>query len=116
MLANFISVSISYKKREIGILRAIGARKKDVFSIFFNESSLIAFINFILSVVATGVASYFINRSLRLEAGFKLTLLLFGPRQIILIALLSLLVAILASAIPVYRIARKQPIDAINNR
>ena len=116
MLANFISVSISYKKREIGILRAIGARKKDVFSIFFNESSLIAFINFILSVVATGVASYFINRSLRLEAGFNLTLLLFGPRQIILIALLSLLVALLASALPVYRIARKQPIDAINNR
>ncbi|MGM9858897.1 MAG: ATP-binding cassette domain-containing protein [Bacilli bacterium] len=116
MLANFISVSITYKKREIGILRAIGARKKDVFSIFFNESVVIAFINFILSAISTGVVAYFINKSLRLEAGFNITLLLFGPRQIILIALISLLVALLASALPVYRIARKQPIDAINNR
>ena len=116
MLANFISISITYKKREIGILRAIGARKKDVFSIFFNESSLIAFINFVLTVITTGVACYFINNSLRLEAGFNITLLIFGPRQIILTALLSFIVALLASALPVYRIARKQPIDAINNR
>jgi len=34
MLANFISTSISYKKQEIGILRAIGARSNDVFKIY----------------------------------------------------------------------------------
>ena len=32
MLSNFIATSISYKKQEIGILRAIGARSNDVFS------------------------------------------------------------------------------------
>ena len=41
MLMNFISTSSSYKKREIGVLRAIGARGKDVFSIFFSESFVI---------------------------------------------------------------------------
>ena len=30
--------------------------------------------------------------------------------------IISFIVALLASALPVYRIARKQPIDAINNR
>ena len=35
MLANFIGTSISYKKQEIGILRAIGSRSNDVFRIFF---------------------------------------------------------------------------------
>ena len=36
MLANFISTSISYKKQEIGILRAIGSRSNDFFRIFFS--------------------------------------------------------------------------------
>lgn len=116
MLANFISISISYKKREIGILRAIGARKKDVFSIFFDESFIIATINFVLSAVGTILTCSLINRALRVDAGIEITILICGVRQIILIALLSLAVAFLASAIPVYNIAKKQPIDAINNR
>ena len=37
LLMNFISTSISYKKREIGILRAVGARSSDVFKIFFTR-------------------------------------------------------------------------------
>ena len=44
MLANFIGTSISYKKQEIGILRAIGSRSNDVFRIFFAESFVIAMI------------------------------------------------------------------------
>ncbi len=116
MLANFISVSISYKKREIGILRAIGARKKDVFSIFFNESLVISFINFVLSAIATFIVVKLINSTLRSDMGLEITILIFGIRQVLYIAVVSLLVAFLASAIPVYKIAMKQPIDAINNR
>ena len=116
MLANFISVSITYKKREIGILRAIGARKKDVFSIFYNESLIVATINFVLSIVSTFAVCMIINSTLRNNAGIEITILVCGIRQVILLAAVSLLVAILASAIPVFKIARKQPIDAINNR
>lgn len=54
MLANFIATSISYKKQEIGILRAIGSRSNDVFRIFFSESFVIAMINFVLA--STGAA------------------------------------------------------------
>lgn len=116
MLMNFISTSISYKKREIGILRAIGARKKDVFSIFYNESLVIALINFVLASIGTGVVVGILNTVLREEMGMILTLLNFSIRQVILIFGVSILVAILASLLPVYKIAKKQPIDAINNR
>ena len=34
LLMNFISTSINYKKREIGVLRALGARGSDIFGIF----------------------------------------------------------------------------------
>lgn len=116
LLTNYISTSISYKKREIGILRAVGARSSDVFGIFFNESLIIALINFILASVATGVTVFILNTVFRRDYNLLITFLLFGIRQVGLILGSSLLVAFIASFIPVMRIARKKPIDAINNR
>lgn len=116
MLANFISTSISYKKQEIGILRAIGSRGNDVFRIFFAESFIIAVINFILSAVGVFAATTLLNYLLRNEMGILITILNFGPRQIILLFLVSVAVAFIASYIPVKKIASKRPIDAIRDR
>lgn len=116
MMMNFISTSISYKKREIGILRAVGASSNDVFGIFFNESAIIALINFVLATIATLGACIGLNSVIRNELGFPITLLSFGFRQIALIFAVSLLAAAIASFLPVMEIARKQPIDAIQNR
>ncbi len=116
MLANFISTSISYKKQEIGILRAIGSRSNDVFRIFFSESFIIALINFVLSSVGVALAALIINRYLRMEVGVYITIVSFGIRQALLLLLVSLVTAALASFIPVKRIASKRPIDAIRNR
>ena len=115
LMMNYIATTISYKKREIGILRAVGARSVDVFGIFFNESSIIAFINFVLASVSTYVTVYYINQMLRDKYNITLTILNFGIRQIGLIFLIALGVAALASAIPVFNIARKKPIDAIRS-
>lgn len=116
MLANFIGTSISYKKQEIGILRAIGSRSNDVFRIFFAESFIIAVINFVLSCIGVFAATAIINYMLRTRAGILITVLNFGPRQFVLLLAVSILVAFLASFFPVKRIASKRPIDAIRNR
>ena len=116
LLMNFISTSISYKKREIGILRALGARSSDVFGIFFNESLVIALINFVLATVATFVASAIITNAIITQLGLQLVLLSTGIRQVVLILAVSVGTAFLASLLPVSGIAKKQPIDAINNR
>lgn len=116
MLANFIATSIAHKKQEIGILRAIGSRSNDVFRIFFSESLIIAAVNFILSAIGVGVATLIINQLFRSQLGILITVLSFGIRQILLLAAVSIAVALLASYIPVKRIASKRPIDAIRNR
>ncbi len=116
MMATFISSSISYKKQEIGILRAIGARGSDVFRIFASESFVIAMINFVLSTLATFGVTMWINHVLRYRVGIMVTILNFGIRQIALLLVISLLVAALASFFPVNHNARKRPIDAIRNR
>lgn len=114
LLMNFISTSISYKKREIGILRAVGAKSSDVFKIFFSEALIIALINFILSLAAVIAAIIVTNRLMHAE-GINITLLTFGPRQVILMLLISVFVALLASFLPVYSIAKRKPVDAIKN-
>ncbi len=116
MLANFIATSISYKKQEIGILRAIGARSHDVFRIFFAESFVIAMINFVLACVTTGILTMIINNVLRMEVGILISILSFGIRQVALLLLISVGIAFLASFVPVYKIASKRPIDAIRNK
>lgn len=112
---NFIATSISYKKREIGILRAVGARSSDVFKIFFSESLIIALINFLLSTAAVFIATIGINNMMRNE-GIRITLLNFGIRQLALMLLISVAVALVASFLPVNRIARKKPVDAIKDK
>ena len=116
MLSNFIGTSISYKKQEIGILRAIGSRSNDVFRIFFSESFIIAMINFVLSAIGVFAATVIINSIIRNEMGVLVTVLSFGVRQVALLLIVSIFVAFAASFLPVKRIASKRPIDAIRGR
>jgi len=116
MLMNFISTSISYKKREIGVLRALGARGSDVFGIFFNESLIIALINFVLSAIATIVVCNVVNGIVLAKLPVDIVLLNAGVRQLALILGVSVLSAFIGSFLPTFKISRKRPIDAINNR
>lgn len=65
LLLNFITISIGRKKKEIGILRAIGARGVDIFKIFFCESGVIVGICLILSVVGTPISAAVLNNVLK---------------------------------------------------
>ncbi len=116
MLLNFITISVSYKKKEIGILRAIGARGRDVTGIFTKEATIISLINFVLALIAVLVAVFFINYTFEKEMGMPLRILSFGIRQFALMLAISLFVGYASSAIPVAKTARKRPIDAIRDR
>ena len=116
LMANFISTSISYKKQEIGILRAIGSRSNDVFRIFFSESFIIAMIEFVITTILCFAAVCILNWVIRRESGILITFLHFGIRQVALILVISIAVAALASFFPVRKTAKKKPIDAIRGR
>lgn len=110
LLMNFIGVSIANKTKQIGVLRAIGARRWDILLIFLIEAIIIALCNFMLSFIAVSVISMIINSKITISA------LVPGVLQAIFMLLLSLGVAMLATIIPVYKITKKKPIDAIYNR
>ncbi len=113
---NFISVSINNKKREIGILRAVGAKRSDVFKIFYSEAFIIAIINFLLSSIAVFVISYMVNGAVQKNASLPFNLM--NPNILVLGVLLAAALAssIISAFLPVTKIANKKPIDAIQNR
>lgn len=116
LMMNFIATSISYKKREIGILRGLGARKLDVVKIFTFESLVIAAINATLAILVTLPAVYLINLQLVKTLETNIVVLAFTLRQLLLVIAIAIASALLASILPVLGIAKKKPIDAINNR
>ena len=111
MLLNFISVSISSKRKDIGILRAVGARGSDVFKIFFAESFIIAIICFVLAVVGSFIVCYELNKSL--VNVVQMQLLNFNVINIALILGVSIVVSIIATFFPVYLAARKSTVESI---
>jgi ABC-type antimicrobial peptide transport system permease subunit len=121
LLTNFIVISISHRKKEIGILRAIGARAKDVLSIFIWEGIIIGSISLIISLIATIWISNWINDYISaillnsfISNNFKG--LIFTIRQLGLLALVVYLVVFIASLIPTIKISFMKPIDAILNK
>ena len=113
LLSNFISVSIANKKREIGILRAVGARSTDVFKIFFSESFVIALICVALSTVISVTACGVINALLAESLGASL--FVFGIGSFGLVVGIAVVTAVIATFLPVWNAARKKPVDSIRS-
>ncbi len=111
LLSNFISVSISYKKRDIGILRAVGARGTDVFKIFFSESFVITAICAVLSILCTFVLCQVLNA--QIGASLGASIFNFGIFSLATLLTIALLTALLATSLPVWLAARKKPVDSI---
>ncbi len=111
LFSNFISVSISQKKREIGILRAVGARSFDVFKIFFSESFVIALISVVLSLTGSFVLCNVLNNNFGAQLGASI--FVFGIPSIAIIIAIALVTAVLATFLPVYHAAKKKPVESI---
>lgn len=111
LMMNFLNVSIDCKKREMGILRALGARKIEIAAICLVESLLVLGIQVAVAAVCTAVLCAALNLTL-----YMLPILRFGMVQIALILLLGLSVTVLATVLPVLKVTNKKPVDIINGR
>ena len=111
MLLNFITVSVASKKKDIGILRAIGARKSDVFKIFFVESLFIAALCSLVSIIAAFVAQFFLDRYFVQQ--IDISILQFNIITVGLIIAIALVISFVATIFPVINASRKPPVESI---
>ena len=115
MLFNYISVSISSRKRSVGVLKGLGCNNRDICRIFFTESIIIAIVNGLLACVFAGVGCLIVNSYIQGVMGLNISFAIYGIRQILLIFGASLLTGFVSSLIPIIKICRKKPVKLIRN-
>ena len=113
MIGILTYVSVVERTKEIGILRAIGARKKDITRIFIAEAGLIGFVSGSVGVIVSlGLAlpiSKTIAKALKIDnfsAGLDI-------KSAVGLILLSVILTLIASVIPSRMAAKKDPVEAL---
>jgi ABC-type lipoprotein export system ATPase subunit/ABC-type antimicrobial peptide transport system permease subunit len=113
LIFNFISSSVASKQKEIGILRAMGARGIDTAKIFIIEGAAL----FVLSLAAAVILSFagvaVLNAQLTKMFVNTITVLTPSPLTFIIAAVGAAAIVTVASLIPLIRITKMKPIDAV---
>ncbi|MBQ9729478.1 MAG: ABC transporter permease, partial [Clostridia bacterium] len=113
MIGVITLISVQERTKEIGILRAIGASKRDVSSMFNAETIIIGFASGLLGVGVTCLLCLPINLILRALTGVAAlkAVLPFGAAAILVG--ISILLTLVAGIIPSRSAAKKDPVVAL---
>ena len=115
MIGVITLISVQERTREIGILRAIGASKRDVSVMFNAETVIIGFASGLLGVVVTYLLCIPVNMVLHSVTGIQtLNAVLPLPAAIILIAI-SMFLTLISGLIPSRSAAKKDPVVALRS-
>ena len=113
MIGVITLISVQERTKEIGILRAIGASKRNVSNMFNAETVIIGFISGFLGVMITYLLCIPINLILHAVTGIQtLSAQLPVPAALILIAI-SVLLTLFSGIIPSRSAAKKDPVVAL---
>lgn len=114
MIGVITYVSVLERKKEIGILRAIGASKRDVRRVFNAETLIIGFVAGMMGIIATQIISVVANiivyNRLNIENIAQLSL----NNALILVGI-SMILAFLSGLFPSSAAARKDPVEALRS-
>jgi lipoprotein-releasing system permease protein len=104
---------VNGKTREIGVMRAIGAKRKDILIIFIFQGMIIGAIGAGVGT-ATGLGYTFYAKETKMSFNNSLPLeVTYNWEKIIQTALTSFVLAIIASLYPSYRATKLLPVEAI---
>ena len=115
LLFNFISASINAKKKDIGILRAVGATGFDVYKIFMVEGVAITLLCFALGCTLSYIACIVVNNILIAQGIFSFRLFLFDILNVLIVFAIAFVTAAVSTSVPVIMTVRKKPVEAIRS-
>lgn len=115
-ISNTMFTSVLEKTKEIGIMKAIGAKNRDILFIFLFNSGMIGFVGGLGGVIVGSIASGLISMMVGGNDGgigriFGNTAL--SPQLLIFAFAFSIIIGMIAGVIPAYRASRLKPVDAL---
>ena len=114
MISIITYISVLERTKEIGILRAMGASKKDIRRIFTAETAIEGFISGVLGIVITLLATFPINAIVAKMTNVENVAQL--PKEVALILIgISIVLTMLAGLIPSRIAAKKDPVESLRS-
>ena len=115
MIAIITYVSVIERTKEIGVLRSIGARKKDISRVFNAETLAIGFLSGFLGVLVSYLLTIPINIFIKNVAGGSITsnIAMLSPISAIVLIAISIVLTLVAGFVPSKIAAKKDPVKAL---
>lgn len=107
-------ISVLERTKEIGVLRALGARKKDITRVFNAETFIIGVFSGTLGIVIARLLIFPINSVIKNATDLKNVAQL-DPLHAISLILISLILTVLGGTIPARMAAKKDPVEALRS-
>ena len=112
MIGIITYISVLERTKEIGILRAIGASKKDISRVFNAETFIIGLISGLIGIGVTVLLSIPINSLIYSLTGVAVNVSLpFGAG--IILVVISMILTIISGLIPAKMASKKDPVEAL---
>jgi putative ABC transport system permease protein len=105
-IMNIMLVTVTERTREIGLRKALGAKKKTIITQFLTESVILTFVGGLLGIIFGILASYIYSK-------VNSTTFYLSPESILLAFAVSAAIGILFGWYPARRAAGLQPIEAL---
>ncbi|HET8708467.1 MAG TPA: FtsX-like permease family protein [Pseudomonadales bacterium] len=114
-IASVLVVSVVQKKREIGIMRAMGISSRSVMIIFLIQGGLVGFIGSIFGLMIGGSWAYLFSHLIKNADGTPVFQVSVSPGLFIGALITATLTGLVAAAVPAFRAAKLDPVVAIRN-
>ena len=114
-IINTMYISVLQRTREIGLMKALGMRKRDIGRLFRFEAGWIGLLGGIIGSSLAVTLGLSLNPWItqRLNLGEGNSILIFDPAQIIALIVALIIISILAGWLPSRKAAKLDPIEAL---
>ncbi len=113
MIGIITNISVLERIKEIGILRAIGASKKDISRVFKAETFIIGLAAGILGILTTLLLCFPTNAIIQGLTGFENIKAVLPPVAALVLVVISMGLTIIAGLIPASKASKKDPVEAL---
>ena len=113
MIAIITYVSVMERVKEIGVIRSLGGRKKDVSHLFNAETFILGLSSGLIGVLVTYLITLILNLSLHSMVGANIAC--FWPYQALIMILLSIALTLISGAVPARSAAKQDPVNALRS-
>ncbi len=112
MIAIITYISVLERTKEIGVLRALGARKKDIKRVFNAETFIIGIASGVLGIFIAWLLTFPANNIIEGLTDLPNVARL-NPLHAILLIVISVILTVLAGSIPARMASKKDPVEAL---